>query len=94
MTEDKLVGNIISREGVNIDPERVEAIQAISFSKQKKEIQSFLRKINFLRTFIPNFAKMIKFITNMLNKGSEVKWTKYAKASFIESRNHWERIMF
>jgi hypothetical protein len=47
-----------------------------------KEIQSFLGKINFLRRFVPNFAEIVKLITDMLRKNSEVKWTTEARASF------------
>jgi hypothetical protein len=35
-----------------------------------------------LRRFIPNFAEIIKMITDMLKKDNEVKWTAEAKASF------------
>jgi hypothetical protein len=48
----------------------------------KKEIQSFLGRINFLRRFIPNFDEIIKLITNMLKKDNEVRWTMKSKESF------------
>jgi hypothetical protein len=35
-----------------------------------------------LRRFIPNFVEIVKLITDMLRKNSEVKWTTEAKASF------------
>jgi hypothetical protein len=35
-----------------------------------------------LRRFIPNFAEIVKLITDMLKKNSEMKWTSEAKASF------------
>jgi hypothetical protein len=35
-----------------------------------------------LRRFIPNFAEIIKMITDMLKKDNKVKWTAEAKASF------------
>jgi hypothetical protein len=75
MQEGKLLGHIVSVEGVKIDPSRVEAIQSLSIPRSKKEVQSFLGKINFLRRFMPNFAKEVKLITAMLRKGNEVKWT-------------------
>jgi hypothetical protein len=82
MKEGKLLGHIVSKEGVKIDSERVEAIKQISFPRNKKEVQSFLGKINFLRRFIPNFVEMVKHITDMLKKDHEVKWTIEAKESF------------
>jgi hypothetical protein len=70
----KLVGHIISAEGVKIDPARVEEIQWLSIPRSKKDIQSLLSKINFVRRFIPNFVELVKHITSMLKKGYEIKW--------------------
>jgi hypothetical protein len=44
MKEGKLLGHIVSVEGVRIDPSRVEAIQTLSLLRSKKEVQSFLGK--------------------------------------------------
>jgi hypothetical protein len=82
MQEGKLLGHIVSRDGIKIDPKRVKAIDTINIPRNVKEIQSFLGKINFLRKFIPNFAEIVKLIINMLKKNSEVKWTNKAKVSF------------
>jgi hypothetical protein len=70
----------VSRDGIKIDPKRIEAIDTINIPRNRKEIQSFLGKINFLRRFIPNFAEIVKLITYMLKKDNEVKWTSEAKA--------------
>jgi hypothetical protein len=74
MKEGNILGHIVSKEGVIIDSERVEAIKLIGFPRNKKEVQSFLGKINFLRRFIPNFAEIMKNITDMLKKDNEIRW--------------------
>jgi hypothetical protein len=100
LEEGKLLGHVVSAAGVKIDPERVEAIQTLSVPRSKKDIQSFLGKINFVRRFIPNFAELVKHITSMLKKGSEIKWTDmqedhlsplkgyYGSSHFNQSRLH------
>jgi hypothetical protein len=40
----------------------------IGTPRSKKEVQSFLGKVNFLRRFIPNLAEIIKYITICLGK--------------------------
>ena len=75
MKEGKLLGHIVSSKGVRIDPSRVEAIQSLPIPRSRKEVQSFLGKINFLRRIVSNFAKEVKLITSMLRKGNEVRWT-------------------
>ena len=47
MEEGKLLGHIISKDGIRIDPARVEVIQQIDLPQNKKEIQSFNGKMNF-----------------------------------------------
>ena len=82
LSKGKLLGHIVSAEGVKIDPVRVEAIQKLSIPRSKRDIQSFLGKINFVRRFIPNFSELVKHITSMLKKDAEIKWTEQARSSF------------
>ena len=82
LEEGKLLCHIISKDGIRIDPARIEAILQIQHLRNIKELQSFLGKINFVRRFIPNFAELVKHVTSMLKKGSEVRWTDPARKSF------------
>jgi hypothetical protein len=82
MQEGKLLGNIVSKHGVKIDPQRVEATKVINFPRNKKEIQPFLGKLNFLRRFIPNFVEFVKDLAGMLKKENEVKWSSEDRFSF------------
>ena len=84
LEECKLLEHIISKDGIKIDPQRVDAIQKIAIPRTKKEIQSFIGKVNFLRRFISNFAEIMKYITIMLRKENEIKWTSEAKKSFSD----------
>ena len=56
MREGKLLGYIISKDGIKINPDRVVAIQKNGTPRNKKEIQSFHGRVNFFRRFVPNFA--------------------------------------
>jgi hypothetical protein len=82
MKEGKLLGHIVSAEGVRIDSSRVESIQTLSLPRSKKEVQNFLGKNNVLRRFVSNFAELVKHITAMLRKGSEIKWVFESHDSF------------
>ena len=59
------MGHIISRDGIKIDPDRVNAILKVGKPRSKQEIQSFLGHVNFMRRFIPNFAEILMNITNI-----------------------------
>ena len=73
MKEGNILGHVISEKGRRIDPSRVATIQKIDICRNKKEIQSFLGKLNFLRRFITNFVEVVKYITNMLRKDRGIK---------------------
>jgi hypothetical protein len=82
MQEGKLLGHIISKEGIKMYFNRVEAILNIRTLRSKKEVQSFLGKVIFLRRFIPNLDEIIKYTTIMFRKGNGIKWTLEARKSF------------
>eukprot|EP00253_Pinus_taeda_P009637 PITA_09637 len=82
LEEGKLLGHIISKDGIRIDPERIQSILQIPYPRNIKELQAFLGKINFLRRFIPNLAKIIRLLSNMLKKDSKVKWSLETKQAF------------
>ena len=82
LEEGKLLGHIISKKGIKIDPYMVKGILKVEEPSSKKEIQSFISQVNFLRRFIPSFTEILMDITYMLRKDHEIKWTVGAKKAF------------
>ena len=56
MDEGKLLGHITSKDGIHIDPSRVEEIQHIDLPRNKKEIQSFNGNMNFFAQIYTQFG--------------------------------------
>jgi hypothetical protein len=79
LEEGKLLGHIISKYGIKIDPSRIEAVQKVEHLRNLKELQSFIGKINFLKSFIPNLAELLRNITNMLKRDTKIKWNTKSK---------------
>ena len=69
------MGFVVLKEGMIIDPERVEAISKIGLPNSHKAIQSFLGKINFVRKFVPNFAQIVKPLQFLVKKDVSFKWS-------------------
>ena len=82
VTEGKLLGHIVSKDGVKIDPERVASIDKIPKPKNVKGIQSFFGKVNFLRSFVTNFSKINRPISKMLKKGALIDWNGEPSQAF------------
>ena len=73
MKEGKLLGHIISKDGIRIDLDRVNDILKVDEPRNKKEVHPFIGRVNFLRRLVPSFAKILRFITNILRNASEMK---------------------
>lgn len=84
LEEGKLLGHIISKDGIRIDPARIEAILQIPHPRSIKELQAFLGKLNFLRIFISNLVELTRLLNDTLKKDSSTKWTVEAKHEFEE----------
>ena len=63
MEEGTLLGFVISSKGIAIDLGRIEVVKAIVLPHNKKAMQYFLGRINFVRRFISNFLENCKATT-------------------------------
>ena len=82
VTEGKLLGYLISKEGIIIDHERIESITTNAFLKNKKAMQSFLGKINFVFRFISRFVEIIKHFQALIKEDEVCKWNREGKEAF------------
>jgi hypothetical protein len=48
----KLLGFVVSDKGIEVDPDKVKAIQDMPAPKTEKEVQSFLGRLNYIARFI------------------------------------------
>ena len=81
-TKGKLLGHILSKDEIVIDPERIQTIMRIQPPTNKKSMQSFFRRINFIRNFFRGFAKIIHPLQLMMNKDVAYEWSDEAKEAF------------
>ena len=86
MEEGTFLSFVISPEGIPIDPRRIEATNAIVFPHNKKAMQSFIGKINFVRRFISDFTKIVNPLQDILEKDFNFKWTKERREAFSKIR--------
>jgi len=70
-TEVTYLERVISKNGVKTDPKQLEAIRQFPRLKTLKNIKQFLGLADILRRFIPNFSKLIKFLTNLLKNDTK-----------------------
>lgn len=82
VSEGNLLGHFIAKSGIKVDLDKVREIMQIPFLVNKKYMQSFFGKINFLRKFISDYAQIVKAIQEMVKKDVVYKWDKMEKYAF------------
>jgi len=63
VSEGKMVGHIMSKDGVAIDPEKLDRISKLPFPTTKKSLQGFLGMVGYYRRFIHMFATKARPLT-------------------------------
>ena len=76
------LGHVVSREGVTVIPDKVQAILDWEAPKSVKDVRSFLGMAGYYRRFIENFSKIAKPMTGLLKKGKKFEWSAKAEESF------------
>ncbi|CAK1596186.1 unnamed protein product [Parnassius mnemosyne] len=80
--EIKMLGYIISTEGIKTDPDKIRAIQEFPAPKKIKQLRAFLGLCNFYRRFIPNYSESIIPLCELLKKGRKFQWSGKEQKAF------------
>ena len=73
-----LLGFIVSKEGIRVDPLKVEEILQLSPSKNIRHLQCLQGMENFLRIFVVNFANLTRGLMHFLKKDTPFYWDEQA----------------
>jgi hypothetical protein len=76
------LGHVISSEGIAVDPSKVHDVLDWEPPKSVHQVRSFLGLAGYYRRFIPNFSKISKPITELLNKGTKYVCSKECDEAF------------
>jgi hypothetical protein len=75
---------IVERDEIKMNSEKVKAIMKWEKSTHLKEIQAFLKFVNFYRRFIKNFFKVAKSLVKLIKKNHLFSWSKNCQKTFDE----------
>nr|GEU35525.1 reverse transcriptase domain-containing protein [Tanacetum cinerariifolium] len=70
------------REGIHVDPARIESIKDWASPKTTMEICQFLGLVRYYRRFIAGFLKIAKSMTKLTQKGVKYDWGDKEEAAF------------
>lgn len=84
----KLLGFIVSRRGIELDPTKIKAIQELPPPKNKKEVMSFLGRLNYINRFIAQSTVICELIFKLLRKDAATKWTPECQQTFDRIKDY------
>ena len=76
------LGHVLLEDGISIDPSKVEEVLDWKASTSVTEVRSFLGLVGYYRRFIPDFSKIAKPMTSLLQKDEKFVWTPECEATF------------
>ena len=76
------LGHLISGDGIEPVPEKLESIEKMPAPTTPKEIKQFLGLTGYYRKFVPRFADIARPLTALTKKDVEFLWTEKCQTSF------------
>ena len=78
----QLLGFIVFKDGICIDPLRIEAILALPAPTNITELQILQGKENFLRRFVCNYIERTYGFMRLLKKDTPFVWDDFVQCTF------------
>ena len=85
-TKVKYLGHIVSKEGVETDPDKVKAVRDWPRPSCVKDVRSFIGFCSYYRRFIPNFATVAKPLIRLTEKKVNFVWSDEHENAWLQLR--------
>nr|XP_027122183.1 uncharacterized protein LOC113739139 [Coffea arabica] len=84
----KLLGFIVSKKSIEIDPTKIKAIRDMPVPKTQKDAKSFLEKINFIGRFIAQLTATCEPLFKLLKKNVPLHWNEECQQAFDKIKDY------
>ncbi|XP_058111237.1 uncharacterized mitochondrial protein AtMg00860-like [Magnolia sinica] len=85
--EIKFLGHVVSKEDISMDLAKVAAVQDWKQPGLVTEVRSFLDLAGYYRSFIKDFSKIARPLSQLTQKDINFAWNEKAEAAFQESKD-------
>ena len=80
------LGHLVSEQGFEPLPGKLEAIRTMPHPKTPKEVKQFLGLIGYYRKFIPRFSDLSRPLTHLTRHDAKFEWDQQCQKSFDHLR--------
>nr|XP_043068709.1 uncharacterized protein K02A2.6-like [Drosophila bipectinata] len=88
----KFLGHIISDEGIEVDPDKINVIRMFREPLNKEETRSFLGLVTYVGKFIPDLADYTDPLRKLLRKDSKFSWGETERDAFRNLKDRLEKV--
>ena len=78
----QFLGHIVSKDGLEVDPSKIEAVQKFPVPRSQTEVKSFLGLASYYRRFVPKFAEIARPLHKASETSTKFEWTPEAQDAF------------
>ena len=78
----QFLGHILSKDGLEVDPSKIEAVQNFPVPRSQTEVVSFLGLASYYRRFVPKFAEIARPSHKASETSTKFEWTPEAQDAF------------
>ena len=87
-TSRKLLGFVVNKRGIELDPDKVRAIQDLPLPRTQKEVKSFMGRLNYIARFISQMMAKCNPIFKMLRKHNSSEWDEECQVAFDKVKEY------
>ncbi|KAI3751319.1 hypothetical protein L2E82_22386 [Cichorium intybus] len=81
------LGHVVCKEGIHVDPTKIEAIRKWEAPRTPTEIRQFIGLARYYRRFIENFSKIAQPLTTLTRKDRKFLWEEKQEEAFQILKN-------
>ena len=78
----KYLGHVLTKDGIQVDVSKTDAVRSFPVPRNQKELRSFLGLCNYYRKFVKGYSKITNPLTSLLCKDVAYKWTEECQSAF------------
>ena len=82
LTEVPYISHLVTREGLHVDPKKLEAIEKIPEPEDAKAVERLLGWVNYLAKFVPHLSDILESLRRLMDKDTEWCWLNIHQQAF------------